>query len=57
LLDNLDKLPADKPLVMSCASGHRAAFAMTALHLAGYDNVRSFPPSFGGWKAANEPVE
>jgi rhodanese-related sulfurtransferase len=57
LARNLDKLPTDKPLVVSCASGHRAGMALAALQLLGYSNARSFPPSFNGWKAAGEAVE
>ena len=45
---NLDKIPADSPVIVYCASGHRAGTALAALQLLGYDNVKSFP---GGWKA------
>lgn len=57
LAKNLDKLPADKPVVVSCASGLRCTLATPALHLLGYTNVRTFPPSFNGWQAAGEPIE
>jgi rhodanese-related sulfurtransferase len=30
---------------------------LAALQLRGYTNVRSFPPSYAGWTAANQPVE
>jgi rhodanese-related sulfurtransferase len=57
LTKNLDKIPTDKPVILYCSSGHRTAIGMTALRLLGYTNVRSFPPSINGWKAAGEPLE
>lgn len=56
LAQNLDKIPTDRPVVLSCASGLRASYATTALQLLGYSNARDFFPSFKGWTAANEPV-
>jgi rhodanese-related sulfurtransferase len=57
LVNNLDKIPTDRPVVTYCASGFRAALAMTTLEFLGYDNVRAFPPSFKGWTAAEMPVD
>ena len=57
LTHNLDKIPTDKPVILYCSSGHRTAIGMTALRLLGYTNIRSFPPSINGWKAAGEPLE
>ncbi|MCL4835468.1 MAG: hypothetical protein KJZ86_23720 [Caldilineaceae bacterium] len=56
LADNLDKIPTDKPVVVYCASGHRAAMALSSLGMLGYTNVKSFPASYKGWTEANEPV-
>lgn len=53
---SLDVIPTDRTVVTSCKTGYRAAIAATALQLLGYNNVRSFTPSFAGWQAANEPV-
>lgn len=50
--ENLDKIPMDAPVVVYCASGFRAALSTAALQLMGYSNVRSFPPSYAGWEAA-----
>ena len=55
LADNLDKIPTDRQVFVYCASGHRAALAGGALHMAGYDNVLVFPPSWKGWVEAGEP--
>ncbi|MBK8047440.1 MAG: hypothetical protein IPK16_10160 [Anaerolineales bacterium] len=54
---SLDQVPQDKPVVVYCASGHRAAMANAALHLMGYDNVRAFPAGYGAWEAAGEATE
>jgi rhodanese-related sulfurtransferase len=56
LADNLDKIPADQPVIVYCASGHRAGMALASLGELGYDNVRSYPPGWKGWSAAEEEV-
>ena len=55
--DNVDQIPTDEPVFVYCQSGWRAALATGALHNMGYENVRSFPPSFAGWEAAGEEIE
>ncbi len=58
VLKNLDKLPAqDQPIVIYCASGHRGGFAMAALRVLGYSNVRNLAGGLGAWKKAELPVE
>ena len=57
LMQNLDQIPKEQPVVTYCKTGHRAAMGMTALQMVGYDNARAFPPSFVGWSEAGEPVE
>lgn len=49
---NLDQIAKDKPVVVYCASGFRAALSLSALQIMGYTNVRSFPPSYAGWESA-----
>jgi rhodanese-related sulfurtransferase len=56
LTQHLDKIPTDRPVVLTCASGLRASYATTALQLLGYANARDFYPSLKGWAAADEPV-
>lgn len=53
---NLDQIPTDQPVVVYCKSGFRAALALGALQLAGYQNTQSFPPSFQGWEDAEVPA-
>ncbi len=58
LMDNLGALPAmDKPIVIYCASGHRGGYALAALKLLGYSNVRNLAGGLGAWKKAELPVE
>lgn len=53
---NFDQIPTDQPVVVYCKSGFRAALALGALQLAGYQNTQSFPPSFQGWEDAEVPA-
>lgn len=57
LPERLDQIPTGQPVVLYCASGLRCSLATPALHMLGYENVRSFPPSFKGWEAAGLPIE
>lgn len=57
LAQNLDQIPTDQTVVVYCASGFRAAMSTAALHIMGYDNVRSFPPSYAGWADAGGATE
>ena len=57
LTQNLDKLPGlDEPIVVYCASGHRGGFALAALKLLGYTNVRNLGGGIAAWKKAEFPV-
>ncbi len=54
---SLDRLPFDRPVVLSCNADAGCGAAAPALHMLGFGNVRVFPPSFAGWEAANLLVE
>jgi rhodanese-related sulfurtransferase len=56
LADNLDKIPADKPVIIYCASGHRCGLGTAALAMLGYGNVRVFPGGWHVWSDAGEPA-
>lgn len=58
LMGNLSKLPSDKaaPIVVTCKSGHRGAFALMALRMNGYTNVRNLGGGMNAWIAAELPV-
>lgn len=56
LSQNLDQIPRDRPVILSCSTGYRSAMGVMTLHLLGYENVKGFPPSFMGWKNAGEAI-
>ena len=53
----LDSLPADRPLVVHCQSGARAALAASILHARGRLDVRLYGGGFAEWSAAGHPTE
>jgi rhodanese-related sulfurtransferase len=56
LAKSLAQIPHDKPVIIYCASGHRAAVGSAMLHLLGYENVLAFPGGYGAWEAAQGEV-
>ncbi len=56
LASNLDKIPADRTVVVYCASNYRAGIATAALQMLGYANVRDFTVTFKGWQTAKEAI-
>ncbi len=57
ILNNLDKLPSDRTIVVHCASGDRSAIAASLLLSAGFENVSNLTCGFSGWRQAKYPVE
>lgn len=53
---HLDAIPTNREVVLYCSTGYRSAMGVMALRLQGFTDVKGFPPSFAGWKAAGEPV-
>lgn len=54
---NLDRLPArDAAIVAYDHIGHRGVFAMSALQMLGYENVRSLRNGSNAWTAAGLPL-
>ena len=45
------------PIVITCQSGARSAFAARSLEELGYEDVASLAGGFGGWKQRGPPVE
>jgi rhodanese-related sulfurtransferase len=48
----LEELPADRPLVVYCASGYRSALAVSLLEAAGRPQVSNLIGGLAGWTAA-----
>jgi hydroxyacylglutathione hydrolase len=49
LLQHLDELPHDRPVVVHCASGYRSQIAASLLHAHGFDNVLNLDDSLEVW--------
>jgi hydroxyacylglutathione hydrolase len=51
------ELPRDRPVVVHCQTGARAAIAASLLRARGFGDVSQFPGGFAEWHAAGRPVE
>ncbi|MDD3984797.1 MAG: rhodanese-like domain-containing protein [Methanobacterium sp.] len=56
LKDNLDKIPKNKHIVVSCDSGYKASIGASILQMNGYKNVTNVLGSMKAWKKAGYPV-
>ena len=57
LVDRIDELPKDKPLVVQCEAGARSAIATSVLRAGGMENVINLIGGFAEWQGAGNPVE
>jgi rhodanese-related sulfurtransferase len=57
LMENLEKLPKDRPLLVYCAGGYRSSIAASLLKRSGFDSVGEIAGGIAGWEAANLPVQ
>jgi hydroxyacylglutathione hydrolase len=48
----LDKIPRNRPIIVHCQTGARAAIAASLLKARGFTDVRMFPGGFAEWQAA-----
>jgi hydroxyacylglutathione hydrolase len=53
----LGELPRDRPLLVHCQTGARAAIAASLLRARGFREVSQFPGGFAEWRSAGRPVE
>ena len=56
LKDNLEKVPKDKHVVVSCDTGYKASIGTSILQMNGYSNVTNILGSMMSWKKAGYPV-
>lgn len=56
LPDHLNELPADKPIIIHCASGIRSQLAASLLQAHGFSHVSSMAGGLSGWREAGLPV-
>jgi hydroxyacylglutathione hydrolase len=53
----LEEIPRDRPVIVHCQTGARAAMAASILRARGFDLVRQFPGGFAEWQRSGQPVE
>jgi len=56
LKDNLNKVPKDRHVVVSCDTGYKASIGASILKMNGYKNVTNIMGSMTAWKKAGYPV-
>lgn len=56
LMQRIDELPKDQPIVFVCRSGNRSSVACEQLSRLGYDNVKNFRGGMITWKRAGLPT-
>ncbi len=56
LVENLEKLPRNRPLLLYCAGGYRSSIAASLLQRGGFDQVGEIAGGIVGWEAAKLPV-
>lgn len=56
LYDNLDKISKDKPVIIHCQAGGRAAIAYSILQGQGFDNVLNYAGGMNDWAAEEKTV-
>jgi hydroxyacylglutathione hydrolase len=57
LVENLEKLPRNRPLLVHCAGGYRSSIAASLLQRGGFDQVGEIAGGIVGWESANLPVQ
>ena len=57
LMDNLEKLPKDRTLLIYCAGGYRSSIAASLLQRGGFNHVSEIASGMAGWEAAKLPVQ
>ena len=57
LVEKLETLPKDRPLLVYCAGGYRSSIAASLLQSNGFDRVSEIAGGIAGWEAAKLPVQ
>ncbi|MFD0274644.1 rhodanese-like domain-containing protein [Kitasatospora sp. NPDC127111] len=52
----LAEVPADRPLVLHCAGGHRSSIAASLLRHHGFEDVSDLLGGYAAWAAAHQPA-
>ncbi|MFZ0735855.1 MAG: MBL fold metallo-hydrolase [Candidatus Acidiferrales bacterium] len=57
LMENLEKIPRDRPLLVYCAGGYRSSIAAGLLQRSGFESVSEIAGGIAGWETAKLPVQ
>jgi rhodanese-related sulfurtransferase len=57
LIENLDRLPRDRSLLIYCAGGYRSSIAASLLQRSGFDRVSEIAGGIAAWETAKLPLE
>jgi len=57
LVENLETLPKNRPLLIYCAGGYRSSIAASLLQGRGFERVSEIAGGIAGWEAAKLPVQ
>jgi len=57
LVEKLETLPKDRPLLVYCAGGYRSSIAASLLQRNGFDHVSEIAGGLAGWEAAKLPIQ
>lgn len=57
LVEKLETLPKDRPLLIYCAGGYRSSIAASLLQNNGFARVSEIASGIAGWEAAKLPVQ
>ncbi|MEP7325904.1 MAG: rhodanese-like domain-containing protein [Gemmatimonadota bacterium] len=57
LVERMDEVPRDRPVVVHCQGGGRSHIGTSLLQAQGYQNVSNLTGGMGAWEAAGLPVE
>jgi len=55
--DNLDQIPTDKQVIVTCRTGNRSGQIAAYLRQNGFDNISNMSGGIVDWQAAGYPVE
>jgi hydroxyacylglutathione hydrolase len=56
-MQNLQRIPKDRPVVLHCLGGDRSSTAISALLAAGYSNVSNLTGGIKAWQEQGFPTE
>ncbi len=56
LIERIDTLPTDRPVLLHCAGGYRSAIAASVLQRSGFEQVSEIAGGISAWEQAGLPV-